>query len=282
MKRNKLYLIAFVGAMSATAFAIPVTSRLRALATPGKGPAAKSFQSASRVRSPNRILISRLSPQLRIPFSALGNRLLKSGMERLIMSGTLSRDGTTQPVKVVHEFPGLLRVTGNQGPIVSYNGRLPGNSQTINPGGRALIETLLYDSVEYFFIAQWQGAATRFLGARASAPEAERSDDASYDVYEVINASTSDWSRQLRVKRYFFNSDTQLLEVVKYEVERDGATVSVETHFGDWHLVQGQQAPGAITRSENGRVVLSFTFASATLAPRNLVDATNPLAGSAD
>jgi hypothetical protein len=128
---------------------------------------------------------------------------------------------------------------------------------------------------------QWRGAATRFLGARASATD-EGSGGPFYDVYEVSNENASDLPGQPRVKRYFFNSDTQVLEIVRYEVERNGDTISVETRFGGWHTVRGQQVPGSITRSENDHLVFSFTFTATTLTPRNIVDAANPSTSSTD
>jgi hypothetical protein len=283
MKRNRVYLMAFVCALTATAAATAITSRVRVLATTEKGPeAASSFQAGNRSRSPNRILTPRLSPQLRVPFTALGNRLVKSGMERLTFLGTLTRGGSSQPVVVIHEFPGLVRVTGNQGPLVSYNARVPGNDQNVGPGVRVVVESLLYDSVEHFFIAQWRGAATRFLGARTSATESAGAAGPFYDVYEVSNENAADWPGQARVKRYFFNSDTQLLEIVRYEVERNGETISVETRFGGWHSVQGQQAPSSVARLENDHLVFSFTFTATTLTPRNVVDAGNPSTSSTD
>jgi hypothetical protein len=217
---------------------------------------------------------------LRIPFTALGNRLVKPGMERVTFLGTLNRAASSQPIVVVHEFPGLLQVTGSQGPIVFFNARVPGTNQ-LGPGARVLVESLLSDSAEHFFIMQWRGAATRFLGARASATD-QAANGPFYDVYEVSNENAADFPGQPRTKRYFFNSDTQLLEIVRYEVERNGDTISVETRFGSWHAVRGQQVPGSVARSENDHVVFSFTFTAITLTPRSVVDAGNPSTSSTD
>lgn len=266
MTHHRLCLMAFVVALCATATGGFIGSRTGNART-GKVPTANyrstmEGQASPGARFPDRIRPTRLTPQLRVPFTVLGNRLAKRGKERLLSVGTMNRSGTSLPVTVECEFPNLLRVVTQAGVLVSFNARQSGG-RDVSRHENALVESLFYDAAEYFFTAQMHGAATRFLGARVSG-----GDDASapfYDVYEV-NEDSSDSPSP--TKRYFFNSETQLLAVVRYESENAGTRISVETRFGGWRKVNGEHVPGTIVRLENGQTVFSLTFNTTTVTSR--------------
>lgn len=270
MKHQRLYLMAFVVVSCATATGGVIASRTESTRT-GKVPPASSrstqeAQLSSGTGYPDRIRPTRLSPQLRVPFTVLGDRLAKRGKERLSSVGTMSRSGASLPVMVECEFPNLLRVAGQAGVLISFNARLSADRQIAGQED-ALVETLFFDAADYFFVAQLRGAATRFLGARISLSEEARATGLFYDVYEVTDHSRGGSSP--RTKRYFFNSDTQLLEVVRYESDKAGTKSSVETHFGGWRKMQGQQVPATIMRLENGQTIFSFIFNTTTLTSRS-------------
>ena len=239
----------------------------RRLSSTKKNPPAMVAPSRLPVRTgyPDRIHTSRLRPQMRVMMAALGNRLSERGRERVTVAGTLTHGGASQPAVVVHEFPNRLSVRVNSGVLVSFDARagagVSGNAQT-----QSFLESLFYDSAESFFIAQWRGAATRFLGARAQGTESN--DGPVYDIYEVIDQDAARGAGQPTTKRYFFNSDTQLLEIVRYQSQRGGESIAVETRFGGWRKIDGQHVPGSITRLENGRVTLTLANGSTTLGPR--------------
>lgn len=221
---------------------------------------------ATRTGYPDRILASRLRPGVRVLLDRLGDRLSKRGRERLVLVGTLNRAGASQPVEVVHEFPNLLRVAGRNGVLLSFNARSAEDRQAIPGDGKSLVESLFYDSAECFFVAQVRGAATRFLGPRANI---EGSNGGNlYDIYEVTDEDAARGPGQPRTKRYFFNSDTQLLEIVRYDVERNGGAISVETRFTGWRDVESQRVPGNVARFENGKLVFSFAITSTMAGPR--------------
>ena len=263
---SRLFLTSLIFIVFVTGVAAVVANRR--LSSSKKNPPAVAAPSRIPVRTgyPDRILASRLRPQVRVLLEGFGSRLSKGGMERVTLVGTLQRAGASQPVVVVHEFPNLLVVHANYGALVSLNARSARHGQALNAEAQALADSLFHDSAESFFIGQWRGAATRFLGARSRATEA--GDGPVYDIYEVTDDDEARGPGQPRTKRYFFNSETQLLEIVRYESERDGQSIAVETRFGGWRKVQGQQVPGVVTRRENGHVVLSFASASTTLGPR--------------
>jgi hypothetical protein len=225
---------------------------------------------------PDRIWASRLTPQLRIPFNALGNRLAQRGKERLSSIGTITKSGTSRPVLIESEFPNRLRVTGPSEVLVTFNARSPREQQFSHMEAQ-LIETLFLDSPEYFFVAQARGAATRCLGSRMSL--SEDTSGPFYDVYEVVEEIPLGNSTLTRIKRYFFNSDSQMLELVRYQAAHEGEdSVSVETHFGGWRTVERQRVPATIERRENGAVIFSIALTTTTIAPRDSSSSTAPQA----
>lgn len=270
---NRLYLNAVICILFATGVAAVIAERRL---SPKKS-AKSSIPSRPAVRTgyPDRILASRLRPQVRVLLDGFGSRLSERGMERVTLVGTLHRAGASQPVVVVHEFPNLFMVHGNQGVLASLNARAAREWHSRNEAERTLTESLFYDSAESFFIAQWRGAATRFLGARSSATE--EGEGPLYDVYEVTGGEAARGRPgQPGSRRYFFNSETQLLEIVRYQSETDGQVITVETRYGGWHKVRGQHVPRTVTRLENGHVVLSFASATITLGPRELTVTETP------
>lgn len=270
MKQQRLYLIAFIFVFCATAAGAVIASRKGGASLAKTAPAASPSPRDTSVKVapyPDRIPPTFLTPQLRVPFSVLGDRMAKRGKERLSSLGTLSRSGTSLPVMVECEFPNRLRVVGQPGVLITFDARTPPNQQIVL-GQDEVVETLFFDSAEYFFVAQARGVTTRFLGARVSLSEEAGATGPFYDVYEVTGDSGPGNSTRSRTKRYFFNSDTQLLEIVRYESEKGGAKVLVETRFGGWRRVQGQQVPATIARLENGGTLFSLHFTTTTVAPR--------------
>lgn len=214
----------------------------------------------------------RLWPQLRPMSVALGDRLEKPGKERLILTGHLrraSKRNENRPTRLILEFPDRLRLE-EQDSVTVYNNDFASSNGVLKNNERDEVESLLFDFVDHFFASQMQGAATRFLGSRF------RLDDGAnphytgpyYEVYQVTDRIAVKQELREQSKLYFFNSDTLLLERVRYQVERDGEAVEVEVLISGWRKVDGQQIPGAITRTENGAPVLSLSIISATVGGR--------------
>jgi hypothetical protein len=224
-------------------------------------------QSTPALNVTDHVRRGRLWPQLRPMSRALGDRLEKQGKERLILTGHLrraSKRNENRPARLILEFPDRLRLE-EQGGVTVYNKDFASSNGVLEKNEQDEVESLLFDFVDHFFAAQMQGAATRFLGSRF------RLDDGAdptytgpyYEVYQVTDRIAVKQEVREQPKLYFFNSDTLLLERVRYQVERDGEPVEVEVLISDWRKVDGQQIPGAITRTENGAPVLALSITSA-------------------
>lgn len=221
---------------------------------------------------------SRLGPQLIPIFTALGDRLERPGKERLILTGTLSRisgaQRETNPFRLISEFPRRLRLEeqiGIQTQVTVFDGReVLKNSGRVNKTDEDLVETLMYDTAESYFIGQASGAATRFLGSRFRLDSGEAADYAGpfYEIYQVGDEIQLGSSVREQDKFFYFNSDTLLLEQVRYEHGEDRGKARIEVRITDWQRAQGQRIPARIARFENGQEVLAFSIISVVVGPR--------------
>lgn len=227
-------------------------------------------------RSAEYVRRGRLRPQLQAALGALGDRLEKPGKERLTLTGTIIKSGRQQaiPVLLVWEFPGRLRLeeqVDGQRNVTVYNGNSARrNGNALSRREEDLIETLTYDSVEHFLISQLDGAAIRFLGSRFRLDDgtATNYEGPFYDLYETSELIKVGREIRRQTKVYYFNSNTNLLERVKYQVRRDGLATLVEVRLNNWREVQGQKLPGEIVRLENDTPVLRFTITSTGIGSR--------------
>ena len=132
-----------------------------------------------------------------------------------------------------------------------------------------LIEMLVHDSVEGFFIGQIEGFATRFLGSRYHrVDEAGNAVGPDYDIYEVINEVRVPGRPLRQRKLYYFDSDTALLGRVQYRLgaERGRGPVEVKVEVRSWGEVFGQLIPTLTVRHEDGVEVVRLEIREAGVA----------------
>ena len=217
-----------------------------------------------------------LSSKLVWHLKAMGDRLEKPGRERLNLTGTLTRanDWQTNAIVAVSEFPDRLRLTMQKGAeirVITFDGhRAEAAMPSVDTAEQDLIETLVYGTAEHFFDTQMQGMAMRFLGSRFRLDDGSSADYSGpyYDVYKVADRVNTSADQGERIKLYYFNSETLLLERVTYEINRHGSTVKVEERLGDWTKEAGQQVARRIERFENGESVFVLTVRTAHLSAR--------------
>ena len=200
------------------------------------------------------------------PLEIMGDRLQVVGKERLDLLGVLTRAGQDPVgVHILWEFPGKVRIEKrlgaepdpNKDELLVYDGagNLRKKRGTAALADEDLIEMLVHDSVEGFFIGQIEGFATRFLGSRYhQVDDSGNAVGPDYDIYEVINEVRM-VGRPLRQRKlYYFNSDTALLERVRYRLgaERGRGPVEVKVEVLSWGEVFGQLIPTLTVRYEDG------------------------------
>ena len=134
------------------------------------------------------------------PLTVMGGRLQEPGKERLELVGVLTQSGRRSAVRIVWEYPGRVRIEKRveeeerdpqkkEEDVVVYDGgRLRRSRGVAGMEEENLVEMLVHDSVEGFFIGQLAGFATRFLGSRYHRVDEEgNAVGPDYDLYEVID-----------------------------------------------------------------------------------------------
>ena len=211
------------------------------------------------------VQLAALASDLRPMAKNLGDRLHKVGKERVTYAGMMHRTGETHamPFTLTWELPGRLRFLdyGRQQNTV-FDGESVSRSRAASTSfDNELLETLICDSADHLFISQMGGGAIRSLGSRFRISEDSRSEHAGpfYDVFELTE--TVPWQNgDERTRQYWFNSDMQVLELVKYRVATDGEERRVEVRMTNWREVNGQRFPSRIVRLENDIPVISLDF----------------------
>lgn len=207
----------------------------------------------------------------------MGDRLQVVGRERLDLVGVLTRSGQSAvAVHILWEFPGKVRIEKRLGTeadpakdeLLVYDGagNLLKRGDTAALADQDLIEMLVHDSVEGFFVGKLQGFATRFLGSRYHRVDDEgNAVGPDYDIYEMINEVRVPGRPLRQRKLYYFNSDTALLERVRYRLsaERRRGAVKVLVEVSDWGEVEGQLIPGKVVRYEDGVEVVKLEIQEA-------------------
>jgi hypothetical protein len=223
-----------------------------------------------------------LQSKLHNALNALGDRLEKPGKERVIVIGTLRRQDNQQATscRLLLEWPRRMRLEeqGAQRRVIGFDGS---NSwkygDPVNKADQQIIETLVFDSADNFFLGQVQGLATRMLGSRFRLDDGTTANYTGpfYEIYQTtdrINIGTIDRKQS---KLFYFNSDTKLLERIYYQVKDEGETTDVEIRLGSWRKGSGAAFPGTIERLENKQTVFSLTITSAAVGPHSADGAFN-------
>jgi hypothetical protein len=282
-RRSAKFALAFFVAVVAVAL---VTFTARAWRDK-KGPSAKQDAVAAQPTPlpPNansHVRRARLWPRLRDALNVLGDRLEKPGKERLTLVGTLRRQNNSQaiPFRLFLELPRRMRLEehGAQPRVSGFDGSEGwALGAALSDADQEMIETLVFDSADQLFLGQMQGFATRALGQRF------RLDDGAapnytgpfYDIYELQDHVPDKNETRQRPKLFYFNSETLLLERVRYQIERAGAPVNVEVRLSGWQKVDNQRIPGSITRLENDAQTLTLNINAVTFSSRAADNAFN-------
>ena len=211
-----------------------------------------------------------LWPQLRWNLKALGDRLERPGKEQIAAQGTLTRHGVPAPIVLNVEPLNRLTLaiqTGIQSEAVQFDGA-ESSWTALTPSQRDLVETLMFDTAESFFLWQMVGAATRCLGFRFRA-DMNSTSGPFHDIY-AITPHDNRRSIQQGTKLFFFNSDTRLLDRVQYEIARGDRTVRVEVAFDNWTNLNGQAVAQRIERREDGTNVMTIVVNGVAFSPGTL------------
>jgi len=214
-----------------------------------------------------------LPPGWQIPLLTMGDRMLKPGKERLVVAGTVTRNGSaTTQFQATHELPNSIRYQEQGGPAAgtvvfdgNQFGKSAGSAQKLDSD---LVETLAFDSPVWFLYAPAKGLPVRKLGSRfrTDGQKGSAYSGSVHDVYLLLVPVQQPGKVKQQPKFFHVNSDTQLIERVSYQ-DADSPGTKVEIVLGNWATVSNNKVPQLIRRLENGVEVLRFNITSAVFGP---------------
>jgi hypothetical protein len=253
--------------------------RWRANPTEAKPVVATTPQVKNKVKPLGKGYLQRkgIWPQLRPLLDAHGDRWEKPGQERLILTGTMespARAGKI-PVQLILEFPDKARlekqIDGKQ-QVTIFDGKSKFKlGEALSPEEADELESLVLDSADHFLAGHMQGFAFRHLGTRFRLDDGSVADYKGpyYDIYQMTDQLPQENEGFLpQNKRFYVNSDTQLLERVSYQLTRNGRPVEALVQYAGWQKERGQQIQNSITRTENGKPAFELTVNAIRLSPR--------------
>lgn len=216
-------------------------------------------------------------PQLQPALDAYGDRWEKPGRERLTLIGTLTSGDQAEkiPTQLIFEFPDKVRLEkqiDNKLHVTIFDGKKKFKlGDALKREEEEELESLALDSADHFLAGHMQGFAMRYLGARFRLDDGTTPDYKGpyYDIYQMTDQIPTSKDEFLpQNKRYYVNSDSQLIERVSYQINRNGVPVNVLVQYSGWQKANGQQVPGTITRSENGKSTSVLTISTVRLSTR--------------
>jgi len=233
---------------SATATVLDAQANPQTTGTPTD---AKQFVQSPTVPSPVRGYLA-----------AFGDRIQTPGKERSILRGTYTSKNGSGQAQLIWEVPGNVRFDRSDQPgkalIFTKAAGLASSSTSRAQADADILESLMDDAAESFFYGFQRAVAHRFLGAGFGADDGSRD-----DIYESHGPVRAQPGRPSRLKHYYFDSRTKLLDKTHYLI----SDVDVTTEFNKWTTINGQSFPGQIVRKENGSPIFTFTVDSAAVGP---------------
>ena len=188
------------------------------------------------------------------------------------MTGTYTDANGTQPIRVVWELPGRVRVdlTGStSATLISAGAGVLTKGGTLAVANDDLLESLGDDRPETALFGGGGGKASwRFLGGRF------RTDDGTtpnytgpwFDVYQLVYKVSLRSDQPERWKLFIFDSISKLMAKAQYTIQRGGQDVAVETDWSGWSGSGGYEMPGQIVRLENGTPVMTINITAGQVA----------------
>ena len=193
---------------------------------------------------------------------ALGNRTQIEGREQSVYDGTWASSARSSvAVRLIHQLPRLVRVEGAGGPgsVLVFDGSQVRSKVAVLTADEQLMETLVHDTQEGFLYSVREGGF-RVVGYRFGAGAGATT---KYDVFEVAVPVETAIAKPLRIKWFYFDSNSGLLAKTTYQ-ERG---YTVEARFSSWGEVAGSMYPGMIERFEAGNRVFALTAMTLSVGP---------------
>jgi hypothetical protein len=197
----------------------------------------------------------------------LGKRFGRSSPTASVLTGTVTIGGSAQPITITRRQFGIGEnvelIVASRALTWGANEGARAVSSTPTETERLLIERLVYDSPDYFVLAQL-GRASYFTVARNMRPgdAPDNYDGPLWTVVRVDDQSDQRAAALSRWRLYYLNSSTGLIDKVISETQGE----RIEAIFSDWIERAGEKFPSTIRWTIQGQTLMSFNLANVTLA----------------
>ena len=125
---------------------------------------------------------------------------------------------------------------------------------------RVLIERLVFDSPDWFVLAQLRGASYQTIARNVRPAEAGGSENYTGPVWDIVRVSDPEKDAQKKPlsswRLYFINSKTGLIDKIACDLE--GAPI--ETIFSEWTIVGGEKVPSRIIWKRGESTLMEFVL----------------------
>ena len=217
------------------------------------------------------------NPAYRIPslaskhLAALGKRMNSIGKEKTTYDGQLfDKQGNSASVRVVQDAFGSVRLEGfkDKDEVMSFDGKRIKSSadgkkikdDIARKAEEDLMEVFSMDTVEGMLESMRSGAAVRFLGS-GFGPDPRVNPDYKglrYDIYEVTSPVRCRQDQLVRMKMYYFDTNTGLLLSTRYYDKSGKTPVQIETRYSTWGDIDGSKYPAHIEHYVDGKLQFDF------------------------
>jgi hypothetical protein len=153
-----------------------------------------------------------------------------------------------------------VEITVASGPRLSWDSSSGARSSigTLALSERALVERLVFDSVDQFILAQLRGASYYRVAQNVRPDDADESyTGPTWDVIRVDDPET-DYQKQplSRWRMYYLDNNTGLIDMVVSESQGE----RVKASFSDWVQRTGEKFPSTITWTSQGQTLMTLTL----------------------
>ena len=136
------------------------------------------------------------------------------------------------------------------------------DNRSLENAERWLVERLVYDSPDYFVLAQLRGASYYTVARQVRPAEAGGSDNymgPTWNIVSVRESAQSDegGSQQQRVRLYYLNTKTNLIDKVSMQ-EDDEARTTVVAEIAVWAEHNGERVPAHIIWRRGAEVLMEY------------------------
>jgi hypothetical protein len=194
----------------------------------------------------------------------LGNRFAPLRRDLSLVSGNLIIGTNSQSVTITRQQTDIgerIQIAVGTGTFTwsdAEGAKAP--TGVLNDTQRLLIERVVFDSPDWFVLAQLRGASYHVVGRNIRPAEVGGSENYTGPVWDIVRVTDSESDSQKTPfspwRLYFINSKTGLIDKIVCDLDRE----QIETTFSDWTVVGGETVPARIVWKGREGTLMEFVL----------------------